>query len=362
METNANLSIAVKARDEFCQNAMFANAKLKLLLNVIGFQRLGLEDVPGASWVVPTSMTSNDLREAASTLNKSIVNPIPEGSNEDPREKLRRKNTGGARDSLEQGTLDVNFGSDSEGEDVVPDGIMFPPNPRSKSNALDELKKKRKKSKKNDDSEKEPLGEEVLEARREARLSNALARQAKIKSDLFIHASDEESDDDGDAEFFRLEEQRRKKQAENVKKALLTGRLEEASSKGKGKKTSARKRKSDTGKSASTAEPKRRRRGSGSVGSDPGTDDDDILMADLEAESSRSQQEVSTSHGAHEDEDTPLTSAEDDLDFDDDLVFSRDRKSKAMAPESNADEDEEDTPVAPSRRMRGGFVIESDSE
>lgn len=343
---------------------MFANAKLRLLLNELGLQRLGVEDVPGASWVVPASMSSSDLHESVSTLNKSIMNPIPEGSNEDPREKLRRKNTGNARESLEQGTLDINFGNDSEGEDEVPDGILFPPNPRSKSNALDELKKKRKKSKKKNDSEREPLDEETLEARRDARLSNALARQAKIKSDLFIHASDEESDADNDAEFFRLEEERRKKQAENVKKALLTGRLEEAGS--KGKKASARKRKSDTGKSTATAEPKRQRRGSDSAASAAGSgvvsDDDDILMADLDAESSRSQQDVSVNNAAGEDEDTPLTSAEDDLDFDDDLAFSRDRKSKAAAPEVNVDEDEEDTPVVPSRRMRGGFVIESDSE
>jgi replication fork protection complex subunit Tof1/Swi1 len=338
---------------------MFANAKLRLLLNEVGFEKLGVEDVPGASWVVPARMGSTELREAVSTLNKSMLNPIPEGSTEDPREQLRRKNTGSARDNLDQGTLDINFGDDSEGEDVVPEGILFPPNPRSKSNALDELKKKRK-SKKKDNSEKEPLGDDVLEARRDARLSNALARQAKIKSDLFIHASDEESDADGDAEFFRLEEERRKKQAENVKKALLTGRLEEGS---KGKKASARKRKSDTGKSAATGEPKRQRRGSESGGSDAGSDDDDILMADLEGESSRSR-EVDTGNATRDDEDTPLTSAEDEdeLDFDDDLVFARDRKSKADAPETNVDEDEEDTPVVSSRRMRGGFVIESDSE
>jgi replication fork protection complex subunit Tof1/Swi1 len=339
---------------------MFANAKLRLLLNEVGFEKLGVEDVPGASWVVPARMGSTELREAVSTLNKSMLNPIPEGSTEDPREQLRRKNTGSARDNLDQGTLDINFGDDSEGEDVVPEGILFPPNPRSKSNALDELKKKRK-SKKKDNSEKEPLGDDVLEARRDARLSNALARQAKIKSDLFIHASDEESDADGDAEFFRLEEERRKKQAENVKKALLTGRLEEDGS--KGKKASARKRKSDTGKSAATGEPKRQRRGSESGGSDAGSDDDDILMADLEGESSRSR-EVDTGNATRDDEDTPLTSAEDEdeLDFDDDLVFARDRKSKADAPETNVDEDEEDTPVVSSRRMRGGFVIESDSE
>ncbi|KAJ5806999.1 hypothetical protein N7474_010591 [Penicillium riverlandense] len=339
---------AVKTRDDFCKNAMFANAKLRLLMTVVGFERLGVEDVPGASWVVPSAMTATDLHEIISGVNKALVSPVSEEN--DPREQLRRKPTGSARDSLTlQSNVNVNFGSESEGEDEVPDGFLFPPNPRSKSNALDELKKKRKKKRKSD-AEEEPLDDEILEERRQARLTNTLARQAKIKSDLFIHASDEESDEEADKEFFRLEAERRKKQAENVKKAMLTGEMEAA----QGKKKVSRKRKSETG----AAEAKRARRKSAE--SDVDSDgDDDILMADLDDQSPRSQQEVSTSHGAL-DEDTPLTSAEDDLYFDDDLAFSRDKPVSAAM---DVDDDDEDTPVVPSRRrMRGGFVLESDSD
>lgn len=342
---------------------MFSNAKLRLLMESVGLERLGQEDVRGAQWVVPANMSSSDLNECIATINKAIVNPMPEGSDEDPRQLLRRKETSSARESLAHGTLDVNFGSESEGEDV-PDGPLFPPNPRSKSNALDELKKKRKKKTRNtDDAEKEPLDDAILEERRQARLAAALARQSKIKSDLFIHASDDETDDEADREFFRLEEERRKKQARNVEQAILMGGIEaQAQSAGKAKKASVRKRKSDT----TATEPKRRRRGSvsGSADSGSGDDDDDILMADLDDLSPRSQHDVSTSHDA-QDEDTSLTSPEDEMDFDDDLVFSRDQPSKPTAPEAAADsdEDEEETLVAPSsRRMRGGFVIESDSE
>ncbi|KAJ5683138.1 Topoisomerase 1-associated factor 1 [Penicillium macrosclerotiorum] len=353
--------IPVKPRDEACQKALFLNGKLRLLMSVAGFERLGMEDVEGASWIVPSAMSSTELREIVSNINKAIMNPIPEGSHEDPRDMLQRRDAGSARQSAVNEMLNVDFGSDSEGEDL-PDGPLFPPNPRAKSNALDELKKKRKKKRKDDDgAEKEPLDDETLEARRQARLSNTLARQAKIKSDLFIHASDEETDEEADREFFRLEEERRKEQAENVKKALLTGNFEQALPKSKGKKPSVRKRKSDT----TAKEPKRRRRGTGSGDSGEGSDDgydDDVLMADANELSTGSLQEISTSHGA-QDEDTPLTSAEDEMDFDDDIVFSRDRQSKAAARAPAADSDDEDAPIAPtSRRMRGGFVIESDSE
>lgn len=332
---------------------MFANAKLRLLMGLVGFERLGVEDVPGASWVIPSTLEADDMRETIAKINQTLINPIPEGSEEDPRTLLQRKETGSGRNSAVHETLDVNFGDDSEGEDTVPDGFLFPPNPRSKSNALDELKKKRKKKNK-PDVETEPLDDEILEARRQARLSNALARQQKIKSDLFIHASDEESDADADEEFFRLEEMRRKAQAENIKNALLIGSVEKSTAKGK-KKASVRKRKSDEGISAATGESKRQRRDSESAESSIHLDDDDdVLMADLEANSPVSKEKLDT-----------LVSAEDEMDFDEDFAFSRDRVPKPSEPEPEPenDSDAEDTPVAPSRRrVRGGFVLDSDSE
>ncbi|CAI7660196.1 unnamed protein product [Penicillium palitans] len=356
-----NPMITVKGKNEFVQNSMFSNAKLRLLMAVVGFERLGVEDVHGASWVVPASLKPDDLREIISQILKSLQNPLSGDPNDDPRSHIQPKNRGIGRGNMIQGTLDVHFGSESEGEDI-PDGPLFPANPRSKSSALDDLKKKRKKKQKAT-TEREPLDDETIEARRDARLSNALSRQAKIKSDLFIHASDEESDEEADKEFFRLEEERRVNQAKEIKKAMLTGTAEPPS-KSKGKKSAARKRTSDTGTSAA-AKSKRQRRDSGSAASGAESDaDSDILMAELDAQSSHSQQDISTSHGAEEDEDASLISGEDDLAFDDDFAFTRDPPTKPQATESEAvDNDEEDAPVAPARRrMRGGFVIESDSE
>jgi replication fork protection complex subunit Tof1/Swi1 len=327
---------------------MFSNARLRLLMNIVGFERLGVEDVLGASWIIPSSLKADDLRESISEILKALQTPFSGDGDDDPRKHLQKKDRGTGRGEMLQGTIDVNFGSESEGEDV-PDGPLFPANLRSKASALDELKKKRKKKSK-PNAERDPLDDETLEMRRDARLANALSRQAKIKSDLFIHASDEESDEEADKEFFRLEEERRKKQASEVKKALLSGPgHSEKANKGKGKKSAARKRTSDTG----TAEiSKRQRRDSGSASAESDADGD-ILMAELDAQSSHSQNDVV-------DDEDRIVSDVDDLAFDDDLAFSRDRPSKPQAPESD---DEEDVPVPSTRRrMRGGFVIESDSE
>ena len=343
---------------------MFSNGKLRLLMTLVSFERLGMEDVPGASWIVPSALSSDDIRHSKTIIDQTIDKPIPE--DQDPREQLRRK-AGSGRGDNQDPTVEVNFGSDSEGEDDIPDGYLFPPNPRSKPNALDELKKKRKK-KQNKDGEKEPLDEATLEERRQTRLDNARARQAKIKSDLYIHASDEDSDEAGDEEFFRLEEQRRKDQADRVKKALLTGDLG-----GKpGKKKSGRKRTSDEYNSRSTnTKSKRQRRRPQSPEDGDSDNDDDILMAGMEAGGSPASREDASVHN------TRPTVTEDDLDFDDDLAFSRnlardsgsDDHNYAPAPKpvdaisGHVAEDEDDGPPIPGRRrVRAGFVVESDSE
>lgn len=360
---------------------MFLNNKLRLLMTLVGFERLGVEDVPGASWVVPSSMTSKGLRDLKAVVEKSLESPMAEVDGRDISQCLRRKNRNDDRDYGDEPLASVDFGSDSEGEDVVPDAILFPPNPRTKSNALDELKNKRRK-KRNLDNEREPVDDETLEERRRARLANSLAKQAKIKSDLYIHASDDETDEEADREFFRMEEERRKVQANRVRQALLTGRLDDGISPSD-KTRNGRKRNSTThDKNGSETVPKRQRRAQQSSGNaqdgDEDHEEDDFRMTDMDVESPSTPREASESQDHDGRGNTPPTSAEDDLDFDDDLVFSRNRRNKSSVTESskpdaadvntgNDDEDEDDgggAPVAASsrRRIRAGFVLDSDSE
>lgn len=343
---------------------MFSNAKLRLLMTLVSFERLGMEDVPGASWVVPSALSSKDIKHIQTTIDQSLEKPIPK--DQDPRELLRRKGNSRGDDP----SVDVNFGSDSEGEDDLPDGYLFPSNPRSKSNALDELKKRRKK-KQNQDDEKEPVDEATLKERRKTRLENARARHAKIKSELYIHASDEESNDEDDQEFFRLEEQRRKDQAERVKKALLTGDLSDKP----GKKSGGRKRKSD----GAGPQKKRQRRPPGATnGNSDDDNDDDIFMLGVNTNSPASPKEATAGEDTKAAEDVRPTPIDDNLDFDDDLAFNRNRERSGSANDNdtsasktadatagNGDEaEDEDAPLtAPGRRrMRAGFVVESDSE
>ncbi|KAL4869353.1 hypothetical protein BDV12DRAFT_167981 [Aspergillus spectabilis] len=355
--------IAVKSRDESFKKAMFLNAKLRLLMTLVNLERLGQENVEGASWVVPSHLQSTELRESKASIDKALV--IGETEGRDPRDLLRRKYGHEPRGVTDQTTLNVNFGSDSEGEDNVPDGPLFPPNQRSKVNALDELKKKRKKRK--DKGKKDPLDEETLEERLQARLETTRSRLAKIKSDLYVHASDEESDVEADQEFFRLEEARRKEQSERIKTALLLGRTDEASGTSK-KKRGKRSNEATAGGEQEVSGKRRRHSASAEL------EDDDVLMSDIASLSRVSSVESSPSCM---DKDILTTSAEDELYFDDNLAFSRDRGKETQpnlyseeddsSPKENKvadEEDEEDAPVAAPgrRRMRAGFVVDSDSE
>ncbi|KAL5333169.1 timeless protein-domain-containing protein [Aspergillus crustosus] len=359
-----NPIIAIKPQDESFKKATFLNAKLRLLMTLAKLERLGQENVEGASWVVPSHLNSTELRDLKASIDKALV--IGDIDGRDPRELIRRKYGHETRGATDQKNLDVNFGSDSEGEDTVPDGPLFPPNPRSKSNALDELKRKRYKRK--DKGEQDPLDEETLEERLQARLENTRSRLAKIKSDLYVHASDEESDDEADQEFFRLEEERRKEQSERIKTALLLGRTNDSKD-----VTSKKKRGKRSNEASSDGEQevsaKRLRHSAGAE-----VEDDDILLGDMGTPSHASSEESLP----NELENNGSTILADDLYFDDDLAIRRDRRKETelnlynegddvLSPnqiKATDEEDDEDAPVAaPGRgRMRAGFVIDSDSE
>lgn len=344
---------------------MFLNAKLRLLMSLLKFERLGQENVEGISWVIPSELKSAELRDSKSVIDRALV--VGNTNERDPSDLLRRKYGSGPRGNADQTTLDVNFGSDSEGEDVIPDGPLFPPNPRSKSKVLDELKKRRKRK---NNGEKEPIDDETLEERRQAQLENTRSRLAKIKSDLYVHASDEESDEEGDQEFFRLEEGRRREQSERIKKALLLGRTE-----GDGDSTSKKKRgKRSSASSGREAGGKRRRHG---PQASPEVEDEEILMS-ATGMLSRETSVTPSLDGVDGINKGISKTPEDELYLDDNLAFSRDREigaephfdkedDRTSSPKENeaaAEEDEEDAPMAAPgrRRMRAGFVVDSDSE
>lgn len=221
--------------------AIFKDNKLRLLMTLVGFERLGADDEPGVSWIIPSSISARELHETHDAIQKHRNNPVMHYGQDDPisaEEMLRRKPSRRAA-----------YDDDSEGDDIVTDGeedFLFPggggpTNTNRKSAALDELKQTRRKRRHSNHGD--DLDDEMREARRKARLESDLEKRRKIKSAEFVVDSDEE-DEEGDLIFFRKEEERRKTHAAKVREALNGGRVEGGKAgSGRGNK----KRKGDAG-------------------------------------------------------------------------------------------------------------------
>src|SRR5947207_3443223 len=100
------------------------NARLKLLMTLVGFERLAFEDVTEAEWIVPPALSSGELREKLSIVEKFEQRPwTSEDPDESPEDLLRRVRQT-ARDEDNKVRRDA-FIDDSEGDDDAED-FMFP--------------------------------------------------------------------------------------------------------------------------------------------------------------------------------------------------------------------------------------------
>jgi replication fork protection complex subunit Tof1/Swi1 len=308
--------------------ALFKDKHLRLLLTALGYQRLGVAEDMEASWLLPTDLTSAKLHELHAQIQQAEFDPPtfdgqsatdmtkPKGS------YVRRETTG-------------PFGDASDDEEGASDAgeIMFPPNLPEKRKQRDgdeeAPKKKRRLQRKNAE---DPTESEV-ERRAQRRKEKERERNAKYRSKLFVTASDDESDEERDAEFFRLEEQRRQKQKGVIRNQLLQ-EMHETGTTGKGKKA----KKSDVKAKAKE------------VAKALGEDEDDLIdevVSDLDEDVMDEDANGVTS---------PARTAASAMDTDvpDEPVAVAD------------DEDEDDAPVSkrpPARRLRAGFVLDdSDSD
>jgi replication fork protection complex subunit Tof1/Swi1 len=208
---------------------MFKNGKLRLLMTLAGFERLGIEDEPDATWIIPSTISAKELRELRETILQHRNNPVMEYGDDDPlkaEDMLRRASAAKPRR--------VEYDDDSDGDGIVSDDIeefLFPPGgpTNRKSTALETLKQNRRKRKttvSGDEGERD-INDEKRDGNRKAREAADLERRRKIKSNKFVRDVDEETDEELDREFFAREEMRRKGQAEKILLALNAARVVE---------------------------------------------------------------------------------------------------------------------------------------
>lgn len=377
-------SIIITPDTESLRTAIFKDAKLRLLMTLSGFERLGVDDEPKATWIIPSSLTSVQLRHTRDVIEQHRKNPIFEYGEDVPLtadELLRRKPT----DKHKR----VEYDDDSEGDGIVSEnnmeeGFLFPAGgptikPNLHKSALEALKKRRRKRHAATSDDEGGLDDETRETRRKARELADLEKRRKIKSREFVHDSDDESDEDRDRDFFAREEARRKGQGAKVMEALRAGRVtkvvqgEKVKPKVDGGKGS-RKRKSNVRDEGG----KKKQRHS----SVDRSDDDGVLAVDMEDDAfsdSPPRRGPFGSESEGDDEDTPLSSppldglslskeAEEAEPAQAETVSSPEGLSKAPAMALNAgmeeeeDNDDDDAPVVSTTRRRGRVAVFDDSD
>ncbi|KAK0824848.1 Topoisomerase 1-associated factor 1 [Friedmanniomyces endolithicus] len=215
---------------------LFKDKHLRLLLTTLGLERLGLAEDVDASWIFPSELTTRQLKESLEDIQKTEHDPPTFDDGKTAADMLRNKSS--ARHTFDPADDDADDSSNSATD------LTFPPNlrePTHKSSANDDSAADRPaKRRRLTQRHATELTDAQVEARAEERRRREKERNGRIKSALFVEAGfDEESDAEGDREFFRLEEERRGRIAGVNGGALLkraAGQREGKEGKKKGKR------------------------------------------------------------------------------------------------------------------------------
>jgi replication fork protection complex subunit Tof1/Swi1 len=333
----------VKPDNDERRTAMFKDNKLRLLLTLLGFLRLGDEDDPEASWIIPSSLASEALREGLKMIQAFEFDPPTYDEGKSAEDYIRRKQR-------------VQYDDDTEGTsgDEV---LLFPPGGPT-ARKPDEQDGEQPKRRRRLQRREQELDNEELEDRRRKRDEAQKEKLRKIKSAMYVDSDDDKSDDERDREFFEREEKMRKATSDNILKALSAA---EVNSK------KPRKRKSTNPENESRKKSKVMSNEENDGSSSGSSSDDDEDGENVAKRSSPVQITLSDDESDAEMTDTPLSSPHTDQSkmAESGETMGRSRTgtlaAKHLAKEVNVESDEEDIPVQPQRR-KGGFIIDSDSE
>ncbi|KAJ9649768.1 Topoisomerase 1-associated factor 1 [Coniosporium tulheliwenetii] len=186
-------SILVKPDTAARRTALFKDNKLRLLLTLLGFERLGLDDDPLALWIIPSDLTAAALVENLDLMRRFEFDPPVYEGGKSAEDFLRSK----AAAARKRAAYDDDSDGDGEGASAGEEEILFPaggPTNR-RSEVLEQLKSKRRRLRHKADEEPD---EAEKERRAEARRKADEEKRRKIKSDLMVHESDDETDEERD--------------------------------------------------------------------------------------------------------------------------------------------------------------------
>ncbi|KAI0024509.1 timeless protein-domain-containing protein [Xylariomycetidae sp. FL0641] len=344
--------VFIRPEDDAQRVAMFKNSHLRLLMKLVGFERLipSVDETPESAWVVPSHLTADQLRDSLDLIGKAEFDPPTFEDGKLAQDQLRRKTAPRKKAAF-----------DDEDESMDDDEILFPAGGPTNSKAADGAPAKPKKTRRRRNNGEE-LTEEQQEEKARARHEREKAKARRFKSELYVHASDDESDDEGRwVDFYANEERIRQRQSEVARghaKAPGQVALEKLRAKEKGK-----------GKRKAMV-----------LSEDEDDEDDDIAMTQDESlPGSRSAGEDEDEEEGDEENPTPPTSSPRSSEagglakrrrISGEKEMETDAPPDSDLPMPDADHEDEDedevpaTKTAPRRRprARAGFLADSSDE
>lgn len=335
--------------------SLFKDKHLRLFLTTVGLHRLGTADDVDASWVIPAGTSVESMASTLQQIVKAEFDPPTFEDGKTAQELIRNKSAAAKRNATFSDSQ--TSGDEDNNNDNEP---LFPPNiPHKRPHPTDDDRpsQKRRLHRRN----RAELSDAQAQQKADERAKKERERNLKIKSALFVTSSDDESDEEKNAEFFRMEKKRRERTKGEIERSLTVERERG----GMNRRKKVRRGKVVVKKNKKGGEE------SGDVEDvhqwAADTDEEDATHSDLDVGSGRKER---NSHDSMEDADTPSTSptapeeAVEPLPLSE-LAANTVANKRTTAQDEYADDDEEDGPVVkPStrRRVRAGFVIDDSSD
>lgn len=332
--------IVIRPDNEARQKAMFKNSHLRLLMTLAGCQRAdsSSEETPESTWIVPAEVSADHLKDSMHFIQQAEFSPPTFDEHVIAENLLRRKTVPRKKAAFDDDNEDEDEGFD--------DAALFPPGGPTARKVIDADKPKKKKKlrqRRQRDSDAEEPDQDALDEKARKRRDREREKAAKIKSALYVNEGDDEFDSEEDEAFFARERQ-------TAAKANMVA--ESAGGEplyiGAPTTTAQKKRKSEVllvndedddndDDEEADANRRRRPRGSSDVSDERETEDTHVEGSDAESGDRKKRR----------------TSVEDE---DEEMI---DADAEAV----KAAEEEEDAPVLVRRpRVRGGFIVESDTD
>ncbi|KAK4168986.1 timeless protein-domain-containing protein [Cladorrhinum sp. PSN259] len=186
-----------RGNEKVSRTAMFKNPHLRLLMKLVGMERLAptIEESMDSVWIFPGNVGADKLKECLEYIHQAEFAPPTFDDDQSAEDQLRRKSAASGpprKRAAFDDDDDVNGFLDGGSEE-----FLFPvggPTAR-KSTAEDSPPKKRRLQRREGSDEEEAVDDEVLDERASARREKRLEKARKIKSAMYVSPSDDEDDE-----------------------------------------------------------------------------------------------------------------------------------------------------------------------